>query len=797
MSERLFPPSAGAGCQPGHRIPSCPTTMVCVLLAAVPVFSASRSHNPTDSTVDYATFQNPPGDYHGTRWITLRLANATDASVIAMIDQAAASGAYGSFMITPDGGKTTALSEAYMKGSRRPPSDTGIAYLSEDYFRLYKAAVEEGEKQHLPLRTLYDELQYPSGMAGGLFFTKYPEEGAKSLEEVEKNVTGPARVELEIPLPDGIYVGAVLFNRDNFERLDVSAKKTAKGMACDVPKGNWKAMLFYLDRTFRPNSTKGGFMDYLSPQAVDHFIHLTFDAYYEHLKPYFGSTIQMTFYDEPSMHLSDGRMWTAGFNAAFENKYGFSPMKYYPALWYDIGPETAAARNALFGFRTEMYAENYIGRVAAWCAAHGIDMSGHQDQEETRNPVPISGDIMKVFKEQQIPGIDDIYYNGRSNVSYKLVTSAAFNWDKPLTMAETYAAYRQMTGAKAYKTAMDQMAMGVNLQIGNRPAAAGKDLDAFIARSAYLLRHGRHVADIAMLYPIASLQADYYFASPPTSNRPGSAPWFYWALEGGLIQPENDYMDLGEMLYRGLRIDYTYLHPEVLIGRSTIANGRITLNNQENREEFRVLIVPGGDTLSADAAKRIVEFYRAGGVVIATHKLPTRSAEFGRDREVRDMVGEVFGFPERDPITAEIRPMIDDYKNYFASHNAAGGRSYFLPQPDLKQMTALLKEAIPVADVDIQQPPMWPVKMGPEYDGALTYIHKVKDGHDIYFFANSKDTTLDTKVVLRGNKNLAFWNPQTGERQAAETGHAEAGGQPVTAVQLALRPVSAVFLVSE
>jgi len=52
-------------------------------------------------------------------------------------------------------------------------------------------------------------------------------------------------------------------------------------------------------------------------------------------------------------------------------------MKYYPALWYDIGPETAAARNALFGFRAQLYAENFIGRIAAWCAAHGIDMAGH------------------------------------------------------------------------------------------------------------------------------------------------------------------------------------------------------------------------------------------------------------------------------------------------------------------------------------------------------------------------------------------------------------------------------------
>jgi len=766
-------------------------------VAAAPLAAASRSQNPTDLTVNYATFQNPPSDYHGTRWITLRLANATDASLLATIDQAAASGAYGSFMITPDGGKTTALSEAYMKGSRRPPSDSGIAYLSEEYFRLYKLALEEGEKVHLPLRTLYDELQYPSGMAGGLLYTKYPDEAEKSLEEVEKNVAGPARVQLEIPITGGIYVGAVLFNRDDFQRIDISDKKTANGVACDVPKGNWKAMLFYLDPAFRPSSTKGGAMDYLSASAVDHFIQLTFDAYYDHLKPYFGPDIQMTFYDEPSMHMVNGRMWTPGFNAAFQKKYGFSPMKYYPALWYDIGPETAAARNALFGFRTDMYAENYIGRVAAWCAAHGIDMSGHQDQEEVRNPVAISGDIMKVFKEQQIPGIDDIYYPGRSNVSYKLVTSSAFNWDKPLTMAETYAAYRQMTPAKAYRTAMDQMAMGVNLQIGNRPMDIAKDLDAFIARSAYLLRHGRHVADIAMLYPIASLQADYYFATPPATNRPGSAPWFYWALEGGMIPPENDYIDLGEMLYRALRIDYTYLHPEVLTGRSTIAKGTIALDNKENREEFRVLIVPGGDTLSADAAKKIVEFYRSGGAVIATHKLPTKAAELGRDREVREMVGEVFGFPEHDPMTAEIRPMIDDFKNYFANHNAAGGRSYFMPQPDLKQITAVLKEVLPVLDVDIQQPPMWPVKMAQEYDGALTYIHKVKDGHDIYFFANSKEAPVDTKVVLRGNKTLALWNPQTGEKQAAECGHADASGQAVTSVHLSLGPLSAMFLVSE
>ncbi|MBZ5585537.1 MAG: hypothetical protein LAQ30_25730 [Acidobacteriia bacterium] len=779
-------------------------SIIRVLLAAVaPVavwaqYAGPRSQNPADLKVDYEVFKNPPGEYRGCYWFGFGLTNITENGMLAGLQRGIQSGAYGSFMIGPGGGLTAGLSEAYMKYSRRPPVKTGIAYLSEEYFELYRRAIEEGMNNNFPMRVLYDELGYPSGMAGGLLYTKHPEAMAKSLEMVEKNVAGPTRAELEIPLADGMYVGAVRINRDTLARVDLSAQKPVENrLAFQVPKGNWKVMVFYLDPVFRPQSNKGGFVDYLDAGAVDKFIHITFDAYYDHLKEFFGKPIQMTFYDEPAMHLSDGRMWTPGFNQAFQKKYGYSPMKDYPALWYDIGPETSAARNALFGFRTELYAENYIGRVAAWCAQHGIDMSGHQDQEEARNPVAIHGDLMKVFERQQIPGIDDIYYTGRSNVSYKIVTSSAYNWDKPLVMAETYAAYRRMTPQTAYKTALDQYAMGVNVQIGNRPQAIGPESDRLVGRMSYLLRHGRHAADVAVLYPIAAMQADYYFSSPPASNRPGSSPTFYWALEGGLIPPENDYMDLGEMLFRGLRVDYTYLHPEVLSGRSIIDRGRLTLDNKENREAFRVLILPGGDTLSAGAAKRILEFYRAGGVVIATHKLPSKSAEFGRDKEVRAMVGEVFGFPAGDPDTAEIRPVVDDFKNYFANRNAAGGRSYFLPQPDIKLVNAVLREAVPVRDVDIQESPTWPVKMGPEYDGALTYLHKVKDGKDIYFFANTRDTAVDAKVVLRGKKNLALWDPQTGERRKAECAYSEQNGEPVTTVRLALAPVTGIFWVEE
>ena len=45
-------------------------------------------------------------------------------------------------------------------------------------------------------------------------------------------------------------------------------------------------------------------------------------------------------------------------------------------------------------------------------------------------------------------------------------------------------------------------------------------------------------------------------------------------------------MDLGERLFRGLRMDYTYLHPEVLAEKCTVEGNKLILNNKVNREEI-------------------------------------------------------------------------------------------------------------------------------------------------------------------------------------------------------------------
>jgi hypothetical protein len=725
---------------------------------------------------DPAIFKAPPAQYRGHAMWNFNLTTLNEKDIVTGIDEMAKLN-YGGFFIEPGG---------------RPQPGQGVPFLSDEYFRYYRIAIEEAKKQGLEM-ILYDDYAFPTGTVGGQMQAKYPQYVAHNLNMAEKDVTGPTSAELAVP--QGIHIGAVLMNRDTFELVDVSARRRQDRIVSRIPAGHWKLMAFYL------TEGKARVVDYLDEKAMNAFISMTYEKYAQNFGNEFGKLITQTFYDEPSMHHAD-RMWTPEFNANFQKRYGYSPMKYYPALWYDIGPPTAAARNALFGFRAQLFAENFIKRLNDWCAAHHLQFGGHLDQEEPLNPTPLNGDLMKVFEYQTLPTVDDIWWYGRSNPSYKIVTSAAFNFDHPIARAETYAAYRGLTDKIAFQVAMDQFAMGINYQIPARTVQPKRpELNDYVGRLSYLLQHGRHVPDIAVLYPIAALRTQYRNldgVSFPLSEgeQPPQIFETAYAREGGPAFGI-DYQEIGEALFRGLRVDYTYLHPDVLVERCTVdSNRKLILNNRENREEYSVLFLPAGDTLSAAAAVKIRDFYEKGGSVIATGLLPTRSAEFGKDKEVRQAMADVFGVSADEPLKADVR-RAQDRQNfyvfwYYLHKNKAGGQAIFLPTVHPWLLDYALKLVLPQRDVDIQQP-IAPLRRGNEYEGALTYIHKVKDGRDIYFFANSTAKPVDTNVVLRGRKTLRIWDPHTGTQAPAESTPSDSS----TSVHLVLQPVTSVFFVGE
>jgi len=792
-----------------------------------------------------------------------------------------------------------------------PSPGMSPAFMSPEFLDRYKEAVDKAAALGMKM-CLYDEYWFPSGSAGGQLAKLYPEALGKRLDMQSTDVTGPQQ--FTHPLPQGTLMAAVAMDAATKERTDLTDQAKERKLTWKVPAGQWKVMVFTCVR-----DGARGLVDYLDPEAVKRFAELTYQKYYDRFPEHFGKAIDSAFYDEPTFHwIQGGRAWTEAFNAKFQQKHGRSPALYYPALWFDIGPETAAARNAMFGLRAELYSTGFPKTLNDWCREHKIQLTGHVDQEEVVNPVGLCGDLMKAFEHQDIPAIDQVFAYGRASKAYKLISSAACNYDRPLVLTECYGAIANLPVATLYKEAMDEFAKGINVMVphavwyNTARIAFPEDLsyrhpvygpalpeyNRYIGRLQRMLQGGRHVADSAVLYPIATLQAGYYFGV--------GTPY-----GGGIIPKEADYMAVGELLALKVRRDFTFVHPEVLDGRCTVEGATLRLNNKVNAEQYRVVIIPGARVIHWNSLRRIKEFYDEGGKVIATTQLPDQSAEFGKDAEVRQAVAAMFGAQEaqkpayprvsassawalggHDPTNAadgdpstrwnaadgtkgnqwlevdfgaqktfdktvtkealgrttayrvqcwdgakwidcvkgerlgpnktdtfkavtssRVRLHIDSIASDSVSiiefevydeqgrnlaqaggsphsvrANVKGGKAYFVPVPRASVLKAMLDDALPVGDVKFEKD----IEVS---GGNLSYIHKVVNGRNVYFFGNSSETAVDTHARLRGKLALEQWDPHTGAIRAAECSHATEGGQDVTRVKLTLPAVRSVFLV--
>ena len=502
-----------------------------------------------------------------------------------------------------------------------PPAD----YLSEEYFRRYAAAVELAAAHDITA-ILYDELDYPSGYAGG---GRIDPQHFRKL--IARTVFDPVPDGIE--LPAGRLLAAVGVQRQTRERLDLTHLAADGALVWTPPGPAWSVQVFCLVTS----EAQGGpqdyhaVIDYFDPAAVQQFIDVTYEAYARHVGHHFGTTITTTFFDDVGIYSAE-RTWSAGIAKRFRERTGRDPATYYPALWEDIGSETAAARVAFFAARAELLGEGFPALVSDWARSHGLAVSGHCPGQYEIQPTDMNGDPFRFYRAQDIPMIDVIYTYGFGRDGFKVTTSAADTYDKPVVLAEQFTTRGSLMG---YRRSMDSFVRGVNwivAKTGNEIGAAPAFAE-WAGRVSMLLQGGRRVADIAVLYPISSLQAFYRFEAPDNQEGP----------VGRHAPPSADYLAVGDRLTADLHRDFTFVHPEDLAtDRFLVADGVLVLDNLVNRQEFRVVIVPGTDVISVEALRVLKQFQDTGGAIIGTTTLPTRSAELSRDYEARELVEGIF-----------------------------------------------------------------------------------------------------------------------------------------------------------
>ncbi|MCF8405726.1 MAG: hypothetical protein K9H58_17405 [Bacteroidales bacterium] len=654
-------------------------------------------------------------------------------------------------------------------------------YLSEPYFELYGKVLSLAEEKGLHV-SLYDEYGFPSGSAGAInaddiarFQNKFPDQTIKRLDKWEDRVSGPANYNRAIDF-NGKLLGIVAMDTTTLERENITGNYQIGHLSWEAPKGDWKIMAFLCVADGDPN------VDYLSPEAVRDFTGMVHQAYYDRFARYFGTVIKTTFYDEPTMYRAQGRIWTPDFNEKFMAKYGFDPVIYYPALWYDIGEQTYAARSYLFGFRSELYASGFPKAIQEWCNDHHISATGHQDNEEVVNPVSTSGDLMKCFKYVDIPGIDKIGGNRPAEKFYKVISSAAINWDKSLVMSETYGAMGNLSWNEIYHIAMEQYTKGINMLIPHavwyndedvtfKPELSWRnplytdglpEFTLFLSRLNLMLQNnGRVVADIAMLYPIQSMQGEHYL----------DGPLGYY--KGGVEIPDADYPVISKILTNQLGHDFIYLHPEVIDEKCLVEGNQLKLDNKINFESFSLLILPSIKIISLSNLKKIWDFYNSGGNVIFTTQLPAHSSGFNEDDQVLNVMRSFF---KTDTL---------DNNQVLFVENEKGGKVFFIPHPDADAIAKALKK------LQVQ----WDVET--ENGIPLNYIHKVVENKNIYFFANLGEQQTETIVKLSGKLNLEIRSPYTGEIKKVDCSYDNSETGWITNVKLELPANNSLFVVEK
>lgn len=681
---------------------------------------------------------------------------------------------------------TDAILKAGFNGAAiLPVKNTKPDFLSDAYFGKINTILETAKKLGGEV-ILYDDIDFPSGTAGGKLEKIFPDDVRKTIDKTEVIRNGPSTYKR--PVPGGKLMAAVAMNAETLERINLSGFIDANILTWNVPQGKWRIMFFNLVTAthYEPHFA----VDFLDTAAIGRYMTLTYDEYSKRLSKYFGNTIQKVFFDDVGFWRTE-RQWTGGFNKKFTELNGFDPVLYYPALWYNIGPETDIARVALFNTRAELLAEGYPKMVTQFTKKHGLKSTGHPPGNYGIQPVDMNGDIFKYYRHTDIPLTDYILWYGRGLDGFKLIVSASELYDRPITATEIYGAFAEESfdSLMLYRAMMEMFVRGANYVIphgmwynpkniwlpplisplSEKLAPALPQYSDYVGRSCYVLQGGRRVSDIAIVYPIVSLQAGFYFDAPDNK------------LEGEWgAYPEADYLKISDMLTKEIRCDFSFAHPEYLASEKySIQNDLLHLNNVENYRDYKLIILPGGKVISLIALQKIKKFFDAGGKVLATSLLPSKSAEGGNDQEIVKIVTELFG--HNAATQAQMQT------------NDKGGKAIYLANPTSELLSKTISELVPAPDVIFTDTPKITSKLG-----YFSYLHKIHKDKDIYFFANSSDEAIDTEVLLRGKLKLKRWDPHTGEIAAInDLSKVVINGETYTKCKLNLKGVQSVFFLNQ
>ncbi len=641
-------------------------------------------------------------------------------------------------------------------------SRTGLAseYLGDEYLRAVSACTDRAAKSGL-LSWLYDEDRWPSGFAGGIVtrdvlhrikrlvwtksarpdgvqLAKYQialKDGClESYRRVENDIVGCASAH-QSPDADGV-LKHTLQKRPKLTRKQSHAEATWYAYLESPPPDPW----------FN-NQTN---VDALSQSAIARFIEVTHERFFGAMKKHFGKTIPAIFTDEPQFtkkmtfqRADDTRdllmPWTTDFAKTYHATYGHDILDHLPELFWSLpGDAPSHARYCYHDHTAERFAAAFGDQIGAWCAAHGIALTGHMLGEvhlfsQTRG----YGEAMRGLRSFQLPGID-ILCDRIEFTTAKQAQSVAHQRGAPGVLSELYGVTNWDYDFLGHKAQGDwQAAMGVTVRVPHLqwqsmageskrdyPAPIGYQspwwreyplIENHFSRINVVMSRGRPLVRVAVIHPIES----------------------YWLCFGSLEQNqremeqrEEQFRQLPEWLIYGA-IDFDYISESSIEAPGFGAQGS-GKTFRVGSMSYDVVVVPSLRTIRSRTLKALERFQKSGGTVVFAGEIPSL----------------VHGKPSLAPSRLAKR----------CTRIAFAKRE-------------ILQSLEPFRDVEIQQSDGSPAD-------SIVYHNRIDGKRRHIFFCNMdrQSARSNVRILIRGKWNATLLDTMTGRTQPL---HRDTGLQPV------------------
>jgi hypothetical protein len=722
-------------------------------------------------------------------------------------------------------------------------------YIGETYLDRIHFAVEEAEK--LGLQTwIYDEMNWPSGTADKRVLQARPDLAERYIECINMTVRGPwftyltgadsRYLDFEKSTPVAAF--AIPLDRPG-EVMDLTPNLSFRDVIpWEAPAGNWR-LLYIVEKI------ADYYIDALNPEATAEFLHRGYDPYASAVDGKMTSQMLGFYTDEPAMHyyLSGGDTpivpWTKDMFRRFQARNGYNLRPRLPDLFFDISPDSARVRYDFYNTLTDFYSQAYYQQIHEWCQKHNVLFTGHLLYEEwLRRLIRVEGNLFKHYPHMDVVGVDHLYPiigtrdRSEEHVAIKVGSSAAHQFGSPRLLCESFGGMFMDATMQRMKWIADwEYVLGVNLL---NPHGFHYTLEGprkrdwppsmfyqypwwgyygyfsnYISRLSHLLSGGKHIAKVAVLWPMNSMFATY---TPQTHNDLSD-------------RTERDFNVLTDLLLR-VHYDFDYLDEDVL------ATAEFEGNTIHIRDEaYELLVLPPMTHLKLSTLEHLEKFVAQGGRVLGMIFLPnqafTKSGSITELVDISDRIRALFGV---DPVESQktfqkqagLKVLEQEHgggKTAFLSSYALNrqlpmrvqkqldmpgktespffvieseertSRYFFVPeQGDRQEITDEVNAEREAVTDALEQSLLKLVEPDIVIDNReVFYLHRQKDEQDIYFIVNPTYAIQKAQVSLLGQVQPVHWDPSTGvERLIAPSQVIENH----TLFNLELPPVGSTFI---